>query len=402
MTLIDTRAPQRTASAPARERAIDGLRALAIAGVVCGHWLVGALSPTAADGGLAVDSPLRTFGWLAPATWVLQLLGLFFLVGGYSAANGLRRSRERGDSDGVWSRRRFRRLAWPVLAAVTLVTAALPLAATAGVPDTTVRVWAVLVVQPLWFIGIYAVVTALTPIALALDRRYGWTAALGMAGAVALVDVARYGGHLVPDWAGYLTVVPAWMFTYQLGVAWARGGVDRRVAWGLLAGGTALFVGLLVVARYPTSMVTVAGSGRSNSNPPSLLVPALAAVQAGVAILLRARLDRLLHRRPRLWAAVAALNLYAMTVFCWHQTALVAVSAAAGRLRHLPGLTDAPSAPGWLAERLAWFPVLATVLAGLALAAGRFERTTAPATRVQRVVAGAAAAAFAGYLLAVY
>jgi peptidoglycan/LPS O-acetylase OafA/YrhL len=402
MTLTQTRAPRRAAAAPVRERAIDGLRALAILGVVCGHWMVGALGPAGAGGGLAVDSPLRTFDWLAPATWLLQMLGLFFLVGGYSAANSLRRARGRGETDGAWLRRRYRRLAWPVLGAVTLVTAALPLAAAAGVPAASLRVWAVLVVQPLWFIGIYAVITALTPLALALDRRYGWAAALPMVGAVAVLDVARYGPHVVPEWAGYLTVVPAWMFTYQLGVAWARGGFDRRVAWGLLAGGAALFAGLLVVAHYPLSMVTVPGSARSNSNPPSLLVPALAAVQAGAAILVRGRLERALHRHPRVWTAVATLNLFAMSLFCWHQTALVAVSAGAARLGHLPGLTDAPLAPVWVAQRVAWFPVLGVVLAGLAALVGRFERPSAPATGLQRLVAGAAALAFTGYLVAVY
>jgi len=384
-----------------RERAIDGLRALAILGVVCGHWLVGALSP-GAGGGLLVDSPLRTAAWLAPMTWVLQMLGLFFLVGGYAAGGSLTRWREAGGADLAWVRRRFLRLAWPVVVAVALFSAALPVLALAGAPAATLRTWAVLLVQPFWFIGIYAVVTALTPVALRLDRRWGAAAALPMAGAVAVVDVLHYGFHAVPAWAGYVTVVPAWMFTYQLGVAWARGGVSRTAAWRLLWGGAALFAALIVVARYPASMVTVPGADRSNSNPPSLLVPALAAAQSGAAILLRDRLERLLRRRRLLWTAVAVLNLSAMSVFCWHQTALVAVSAGAARLGRFEGLTDAPVAQQWIVERLGWFPVLAVALAAMVAVVRRFERPAAVVTARHRLLAVAAVSAFTAYLLTVY
>jgi peptidoglycan/LPS O-acetylase OafA/YrhL len=386
-------------AAPTRDRAIDAVRALAILGVVCGHWLVGALLADE-TGALAIDSPLRTLGWLAPATWLLQMLGLFFLVGGYASAPSLLRARERGETDGGWLRRRLARLGRPILGAVAVVIAGIGLAAVYGVPAGTLRTWAVLVVQPFWFIGVYALVTALTPLALRLDRRWGWRAALPLAAAVAVVDVARY-GFGAPEALGYLTVVPAWMFAYQLGVTWARRGIDRRVAVGLLAGGVALFAALLVVAHYPLSMVTVPGAGRSNSNPPSLLVIALAAAQSGAAILLRERLGRLLHRRERLWKAVGLLNLFAMTVFCWHQTALVAVAAAAHELGDVRGLTDTPDGPGWVLARVGWFPVLGLVLAGLVVGAGRFERIR-HASRGQRWGAGLAAAVFTVYLLAVY
>ena len=395
-------APARAAAGgAARERAIDGLRALAILGVVCGHWLVGGLSP-GADGGLVTDSPLRWSAWLAPITWFLQMLGLFFLVGGYSAGRSLTRWRDRGGSDLAWVRRRFVRLAWPVVVAVALVSAALPVAAWAGVAPATMRTWAVLVVQPFWFIGVYAVVTALTPLALKLDRRWGVAAALPMAAAVAVVDILRYGVAAVPDWAGYVTAVPAWMVTYQIGVAWARGGVSRATAWRLLAGGAALFAVLLLVAHYPASMVTVPGSTRSNSNPPSLLVVALAATQSGAAILLRDRLERLLHRRHHLWHAVALLNLCAMTIFCWHQTALVGVTAGATVFGTVPGLTDPPSAPYWIAERFAWLPLIGLALAALVAVVHRFEHPVTTLTTRHRVLAVAAVSAFTAYLLTVY
>ncbi|PZA20258.1 hypothetical protein, partial [Modestobacter versicolor] len=67
-----------------REPGIDALRVVATAGVVLGHWLVTA--PTAVDGVVRLDSPLRTMPALAPASWLFQTLGLFFLVAGFGAA----------------------------------------------------------------------------------------------------------------------------------------------------------------------------------------------------------------------------------------------------------------------------------------------------------------------------
>jgi peptidoglycan/LPS O-acetylase OafA/YrhL len=354
-----------------RDRFIDGLRALAILGVVGGHWLVGALVATPA-GGLRIDSPMRYLEWLHPVTWFLQMLGLFFLVGGYTAAQGLRRARARGETDAAWVRRRLWRIGRPVVAATVILAVALPLLGILGLSAGTARTTVVLFLQPLWFMGVYAVITALTPYALRLDRRGGLWVVLAFAAAVAAVDLARFGPDVEPVAVGYLSVLPAWAFGYQLGVAWSSGRVDRRIAGGLLAGGLVMFVVLLVVLKYPVSVVSVPGATRSNSNPPSLLVPALAAIQAGAALLLRDRIERFL-RRPRVWAVVAALNLSAMSIFCWHQVALVGVSEVARRVGTLPGLGDAPGDGGWVAARLAWYPVLAIVLAGLVVLVRRYE-----------------------------
>ncbi|GAB2572737.1 membrane protein [Paractinoplanes abujensis] len=354
-----------------RDRFIDGLRALAILGVVSGHWLVGALVETRA-GGLRIDSPMRYLEWLHPATWFLQMLGLFFLVGGYTAAQGLHRARARGETDIAWVRRRLWRIGRPVVAATMILAVALPLLGLLGLSAGTARTTVVLFVQPLWFMGVYAVTTSLTPYALRLDRRGGLWVIPAFAAAVAAVDLARFGLDGTPAAVGYLSVLPAWAFAYQLGVAWSSGRVDRRIAGGLLAGGLALFVVLLVVLKYPVSLVSVPGAMRSNSNPPSLMVPALAAIQAGGALLMRERIERLL-RRPRVWAVVAALNLSAMSIFCWHQVALVGVSEVARRFGTLPGLGDAPGDGGWVAARLAWYPVLAVVLAGLVVLVRRYE-----------------------------
>lgn len=147
-----------------RDRFIDGLRALAILGVVAGHWLIGALVVTPA-GGLRIDSPMRYLQWLHPATWFLQMLGLFFLVGGYTAAQGPRRARARGETDAQWIRRRLWRIGRPVAASAVILAVALALLVWSGLSAATARTTVVLFLQPLWFMGVYAVITALTPYA---------------------------------------------------------------------------------------------------------------------------------------------------------------------------------------------------------------------------------------------
>ncbi|CAM5505084.1 Acyltransferase OS=Streptomyces alboniger OX=132473 GN=CP975_10685 PE=4 SV=1 [Streptomyces alboniger] len=184
----------------------------------------------------------------------------------------------------------------------------------------------------------------------ATERLGAWVA-LPLLGSVALVDFLRYGPFAAstPSWLSLLNLLPGWMFAYQLGVAWGEKG-GRRGAWLLLVGGTALFAALLLTFGYPASMVGVPGEARANSHPPSLLVLALAAAQSGAAILLRDRIGWLL-RRPALWAPVVVVNLSAMTILCWHQTALLAAAVPGSFLGAVPGRTTGPDSFGWIAAR---------------------------------------------------
>ncbi|GLW13851.1 membrane protein [Streptomyces sp. NBRC 13847] len=382
-----------------RDRAIDGLRALALLAVPTGHWLLGGFTLDA-GGALHNASPLSTFGALAPASWVLQMLGIFFLVGGRASVLSYRRALARGTGTGAWLSGRLLRLGRPVVG-VTAVWAALVLLLSGlGVPEATLRTGATLVVQPLWFVAVYAGTTALTPYCVRAARRMGGWAAAPLAGAVAVVDFLRYGpfADAVPSWLSLLNLLPGWLFAYQLGVCWGEGRLGRRAARWLLLGGAALFAVLLLCFGYPASMVGVPGVARTNSHPPSLLVLALAAAQSGAAVLLRDRLARLL-RRPALWAPVVVVNLSAMTILCWHQTAMLAAAVPASFLGPVPGLTTAPDTVGWLLARLAWLPVFAAVLLLIARTTRRFEDPWTGVTRARRAAAALLAAGFAAFAL---
>jgi hypothetical protein len=249
-----------------------------------------------------------------------------------------------------------------------------------GMARPTERTVLTLVLDPLWFLGVFAVLTALTPLAVAMVRRLGACAACVPAAVVAAVDLLRFGlGG--PAWVGWINVAAGWMVPYLLGIAWARGSFRGwRVPALMLAGGAAATAALVVWAGYPASMVGVNGQAISNLNPPTLAAVTFGIAQAGLALLLREPLARWM-RRPLVWAAIATVNLSAMTLYLWHQTAFLAVTMTGQAIGRLPGLLTAPSSTLWIAERLAWLPAFAAALAVLWLVFHRAERPRAPAAR---------------------
>ncbi|MGW7575135.1 acyltransferase family protein [Streptomyces sp. NPDC054765] len=382
-----------------RDRALDGLRALALLAVPVGHWLIEGFGLDA-GGALHNASLLTAFGALAPASWVLQMLGIFFLVGGHASALSLRRATGRGEPAGVWLRGRIARLGRPVLGVTAVWAVLLPVLYGLGVPEATLRTGATLVIQPLWFVGVYAAVTALTPYCVRAARRMGVWAAAPLWAVVAVVDFLRYGpfADAMPSWLSLLNLLPGWLFAYQLGVSWGERRLGRRAARSLLLGGAALFAALLLFFHYPASMVGVPGQDRTNSHPPSLLVLALAAAQSGAAVLLRDRLARLLHR-PALWAPVTLVNLSAMTVLCWHQTAMLSAAVPVSFLGEVAGLTAPPDTLGWVLARLAWLPVFAAALLLIGRTTHRFEAPWTGAGRARRAAAALLAAGFTVFAL---
>ncbi|AOR37203.1 acyltransferase [Streptomyces fodineus] len=343
-----------TATPATRDRAVDALRAFAILGVVLGHWLVTAL--VAKDGGLHTTSPLQHMPWLAPISWLFQTLAVFFLVGGHVATRSLATARSRGETYGSWLRARLTRLLRPVAALLCLWSVAAVVLLLTGTPLATIETLLKLALSPLWFLLVLAGLTAATPLLTRLNPLWPLAAVLH-------VDLLRFGLHLGPSWLGWLNVAAGWLVPYTLGAAWTRGELDtRRAARVLFLGGTAATAVLIACAGYPASMVGVPGATVSNLSPPTLAAVTFGLAQCGLALMLRDRLRRAMAR-PLLWVAVALVNLSAMTIYLWHQTAMMATTATGLLAGRLPGLHTSPDSLTWVAYRLAWLPVFAVVLA---------------------------------------
>ncbi|MFE5633439.1 acyltransferase [Streptomyces sp. NPDC056543] len=351
-------APRVEAATPlGRDRALDALRALAILGVVLGHWLVTAL--VADSGTVRGASPLNHLPEFTPVSWVFQTLAVFFLVGGAVSARGLAAARARREPYRAWLAARLGRLFRPVAALLAVWTAVALAVLASGVPWQTVYTLGKLVLSPLWFLLVFAALTALTPLVARVHPL--WPLAV-----VLHVDLIRFGLD-GPAWTGWINVAAGWLVPYCLGAAWARHGLDDRTAGRLLLGGAAATVLLVLFAGYPAAMVGVPGAPVSNLNPPTLAAVTFGIAQCGAALLLLDPLRRAL-RGTAAWAAVALVNLSAMTVFLWHQTAMIAVTVtgllAGELLGHgpLPGLHAAPDGYGWVLARIAWLPLFALAL----------------------------------------
>ncbi|MFC9683307.1 acyltransferase [Streptomyces sp. NPDC056948] len=342
-----------TATPADRDRAVDALRAAAVLGVVLGHWLVTAL---VSDGhALRTASPLKDMPWLTPVSWMFQTLAVFFLVGGHVATRGYVSARARGVPYHRWLTGRLTRLFKPVVAVLGLWTIAALALLLSGTEFGTVRTLVKLALSPLWFLVVFAALTAATPLLTRLNPL--WPLAV-----VLHVDLVRFGlGG--PSWLGWVNVAAGWMVPYTLGAAWTRGELEgRRAGWVLLGCGAAATAALVAFAGYPASMVGVPGEGMSNLDPPTLAVVTFGLAQCGLALLLRERLRHAM-RRPVAWAAVALVNLSAMTIFLWHQTALMATTATGLLAGRLPGLHTRPDGLDWVGARLLWLPVFVLALA---------------------------------------
>jgi hypothetical protein len=366
------------ATPPTRDRVVDLLRALSICVVVVWHWAFSVLHWR--DGSLRMPNPVGDVPGLWAATWLLQVMPLFFLVGGYANLAGWEATVRRGGGARDFLAKRFARLLRPV--AVYLVAwVMLDLAWRAG-GGRSVLDWGLVVFVPLWFLGVYAGVVALVPVTARLHghahghahahatrrRAAGTLVALGLG--VAAADVARLGYGV--EWAGLAGSALVWVFCHQLGYWWRDGSLVAGGRWAALAvttTGLAALALLTGLGPYPRSMVAIRGEDTSNLFPTTACVAALAVLQLGVVLLVRDRLDAWLQRRS-VWRAVVAANGVAMTVFCWHMTALVAfvgIYQAAGVT-----LPDEPTAAWWLA-RPVWVVGPGVVLVALSVGLARFE-----------------------------
>lgn len=358
-----------------RDRYVDLLRVASLGAVVLGHWLMAAVTPDGVGNLLAVVPELQ------PLTWLLQVMPVFFFVGGFSHAlsyRSLLRKRpegSEGSGDSVYSaflRARLQRLLRPTTVFVLVWGAAALLVQLLGGGGGLTGVTLRMVTQPLWFIGIYLAMVAFTPPLLKLHERYGWRAFAGLAGAALAVDVLRFAAGV--PYVEFLNFAFVWLAVHQLGFLRADGRVRRPA---LLAGAGLVTAGALVAfGPYPLSMVGMPGEKVSNMAPPTLALLCHGLWLVGAVELLRAPAARLLER-PRVWRAVVAANGVAMTAFLWHLTAMFGVY---GALLALDAELPEPASAGWWAQVPLRLALAAALTAGLVAAFRAFERpaSTAP------------------------
>jgi hypothetical protein len=122
-------------------------------------------------------------------------------------------------------------------------------------------------------------------------------------------------------------------------------------------------------------MVGLVTEGVNNSQPPKVTLLTLAIFQAGIIQALESPARGWLER-VRVWTGVVLVNGRIMTLYLWHQTAMVTVIGGLILLEG-PGLGLATSTPQWWLTRPIWLGVLVVATLPFLLVFGKFERPDA-------------------------
>ncbi|MDQ3985382.1 MAG: acyltransferase [Actinomycetota bacterium] len=372
-----------------RDRYVDFLRVISIAVVVVGHWLMAVVSYR--GGTFSGHNALEIISGLWIATWVLQVMPLFFFVGGFSNFVGWRSAQGKGHSYQDFVRSRVERLMRPTLVFIGIwLVGASALYSMAHIDAQRLSLVLALVAKPLWFLAVYVLVVTLAPAMARLHLSYGIRVpvVLGL-GAVA-VDFCRLAFDL--EMVGYLNFAFVWLTAHQLGFFYADGSLLRlsgKVFAGIATLSLVALVVLTTVGPYSPFMVGGAAVKASNNSPPSVCLIALSLWLIALAMLLRTRLSEWLQSQ-RVWTGVIVLGSRIMTVFLWHLTALFIgafVLYRAGFPQPPAGTSD------WWLLRPVWIVALIPVLIPFVAVLGRFEKPTGSATapaRPRRAMPGVA------------
>jgi fucose 4-O-acetylase-like acetyltransferase len=396
-----------------RDRYVDFLRAASILAVVFGHWFIGII--TWRRGVITDTSAIGVTSWLWAGTWLFQVMPIFFFVGGFSNLTAYNAAERRGDSTWMFVRSRLERLLAPSLIFLGVWTAVQIVLHVANVGGNTgPALWgqarllrgvrppgATIPFGPLWFLAVYLVVVAISPLTIRLHRRYRL-----------LVPAAMIAGAFAADFAGFVLGHPEvrWfnvpfvlLLPHQLGHFYADGSLPaqpRRTYWLMAAVGLGALVILTNpplfelfgraryrwfpgIGYYPKSLLGTDAELVSNAYPPTLCFLFAGIWSIGAVMLLRPRLTRWLQR-PGPWKFTILVNSVIMTVFLWHMTAYVVSIVLLWPLGFGHQLD---STARWWTERPLWIFVPAAILAALVAIFGRFERPQrAPPTATEGTI----------------
>ncbi|MCT2588055.1 hypothetical protein [Actinophytocola gossypii] len=232
--------PRRALAPPAlnpAERARAGylgfLRILALAGIVLAETVLAFTMRGDAEP-----------GWVWPLTWLLQLVPLFFLAGGHANLLAWRATRTAGAGYGTYLVNRIGWLIRPVLAFV-IAWLVIPLSLELlQASDEAVTAFSRLIVQPLWLLGLYLVVVAVTPLTHRLHVLLPLVTPVTLLAGV--VGLSFVGGSLAAHAGGVLVAL---LFA-QLACHYADGGLWRVPRWVLVTGAVTAFAGLVALTVF--------------------------------------------------------------------------------------------------------------------------------------------------------
>lgn len=347
-------APTRSTS---RDGAVDLVRAACLVVVVGLHAMMAGV--TIGSSGPTINNALEGHPIFALATWVVQVMPLFFILGGFSSLSQWRRWT---GTRGEYIRSRVVRLARPAVLFAVVVGGIVWLSSVLGADARLIDEISFRVGQPLWFLAVYLGCCALVPIMARLHEVAPKLTVLGLLAGAVTIDLAASTNPAI----GYVNFFFVWLFVQQLGFWLADGWFDRYSRRQLVAAGAAAFAGMLVLVfalGYSADMFV-------NLNPPTLAILLLGVAQVFLFAAVRARL-RAQAARPLVSRVAANLNRHSMTIYLWHLPAIVMV----GLWMLVVDVVPEPLGVQWWATRPLWLACVGLAVVPIVFAVARFDRT---------------------------
>jgi peptidoglycan/LPS O-acetylase OafA/YrhL len=363
-----------------RDRGIDLVRACCIVGVVVLHAMMVGVTVTSA--GPVFENASDGTAWIAPLSWILQVMPLFFVIGGFAGLLAYRRHRSHGAPASAFVAARLHRLLLPAVVTIGCVGATLAMLTVAGVPADLVAMAGFRFGQPLWFLGVFLLCQALLPALAAAHERAPLRSIASLAIAAVLVDVLRAATGV--DALGFINLVLVWTALQQLGFFLADGSIgalSRRVRALAGVGAVAVLVLTWWTGVYSSDLI-------ANINPPTAALLLVGVAHTALLSLFRERLTRLSARR-RVAIVTDFVTRRAMTIYLWHMPVLLAMADAPAVFALLTGIAlPEPDSLGWWFGRPLWLAVALTLAALVAMVFARVEAVPPPvATGARRRLA---------------
>jgi Acyltransferase family len=355
-----------------RDLTLDLARVFCVLLVVVIHLLMVGVN-TEAPGGIALERPLEAQTWFPLATWLGQIMPLFFVVGGFASMTAWRSLQRRGGDGADYVKSRVLRLAQPTFPLFVFYIVAIG-AGLLIINATGLLGFAVLdgvfigAGSPLWFVAAYALCQALVPFLARMHTFAPKRTVLVLLAGVIAVDMLHFATAdlgITSYWLGLLNLLFVWPLVQQIGFFYADGFFNRP--WWQLVLITLFGVGMLwpltAFGPYDVNMLV-------NLNPPTLPLVFLGLSQAAFLRLLKRPLSALMRTRVAK-GIVFVVGTRLMTIYLWHLPLIVTFS---GLALLIPGASPRPnSAEWWLSRPIEYVLVLAGLFA-LSLLVGRWEQ----------------------------
>lgn len=370
--------PTNVARPSTRDTGVDLVRAACVGVVVLLHALM--VGVTVGPAGPVFGNAAENSAWLAPLSWVAQVMPVFFVIGGFSGFLAYRRIRASGGTPVGFVTGRVHRLLFPMVVSIGVVGAALAVLALWGVPAELVQIAGFRYSQPLWFLGVFLLCQALLPALVAAHERAPFATLSGLGVLAVVVDVLR--GVSGVEAIGFVNLTFVWLALQQLGFFLAEGRIDalsRRIRGRAGLAAVAVLAGSFAAGIFSPDLL-------ENLNPPTTALLLVGVAQTALLSLARPALDTI-STHPWAAAFTSFVTARTMTIYLWHMPVLLAMAGVSAVLAMNDVMVlPEPSSAAWWLTRPLWLAVACSLVAAVALAfaSGERRRMPTPTTSAHR------------------